>query len=66
MLFQYVWFMQFEKKCQTPESSDLESPESVDHLCAKCDQYALNWAPKAEELWEKDQSSRNAQSSQQE
>ena len=48
------------------KSSDLESPESVDHLCAKCDQYALNWAPKAEELWEKDQSSRNAQSSQQE
>ena len=28
------------------KSSDLESPESVDHLCAKCDQYALNWAPK--------------------
>ena len=46
------------------KSSDLESPESVEHLCAKCDQYAANWAPKAEELWEKDQSSRKAQSQQ--
>ena len=28
-----------------------ESPEDVDHLCAKCDEYAKNWAPVAEEIW---------------
>lgn len=33
-------------------STDLESPESADHLCSKCDSYAACWAPKAEELWE--------------
>jgi MoaA/NifB/PqqE/SkfB family radical SAM enzyme len=32
-------------------STDLQSPESADHLCAKCDQYAANWAPVSEELW---------------
>ncbi len=32
-------------------STDLMSPESVGHLCAKCDKYAENWTPKAEELW---------------
>ena len=34
-------------------STDLQSPESVDHLCSKCDQYALNWKPTAEKLWNK-------------
>lgn len=34
-------------------STDLQSPESVEHLCAKCDRYAACWTPKAEELWEK-------------
>ena len=33
------------------ESTDLESPESVDHLCDKCENYAKHWKPKAEELW---------------
>ena len=33
-------------------STDMQSPESADHLCAKCDGYAACWAPKAEELWE--------------
>lgn len=33
-------------------STDLQSPESAEHLCAKCDRYAENWAPIAEELWE--------------
>ncbi len=28
-----------------------EAPESVEHLCAKCDEYAKNWAPVAEEIW---------------
>ena len=32
-------------------STDLESPESVDHLCDKCENYAKHWKPKAEELW---------------
>ena len=33
------------------ESTDLESPESVEHLCAKCDKYAEHWAPMADKLW---------------
>ena len=33
------------------QSTDLQSPESAEHLCAKCDRYAANWAPVAEELW---------------
>ena len=32
-------------------STDLQSPESADHLCAKCDRYAACWKPKADELW---------------
>lgn len=32
-------------------STDLESPEEVEHLCAKCVQYAADWAPEAEEIW---------------
>lgn len=34
------------------ESTDLQSPESVCHLCDKCVSYAENWAPKAERLME--------------
>ncbi len=33
-------------------STDLQSPEQAEHLCAKCDQYAACWAPAAEDLWE--------------
>ena len=33
-------------------STDLQSPESAEHLCAKCDAYARNWKPVADELWE--------------
>ena len=32
-------------------STDLQSPESVEHLCAKCDRYAQAWKPTAEKLW---------------
>ena len=32
-------------------STDLQSPEMAEHLCAKCDQYAKNWKPVADELW---------------
>ncbi len=28
-----------------------ESPESVEHLCEKCDAYAEEWRPVAEEVW---------------
>ena len=35
------------------KSTDLQSPESVEHLCAKCDAYAEHWKPKAEELFQK-------------
>lgn len=33
-------------------STDPMSPESVEHLCAKCDQYAAHWQGKADELWQ--------------
>lgn len=33
------------------KSTDMQSPEDVEHLCAKCDAYAKVWAEKAEELW---------------
>lgn len=33
-------------------STDLQSPETVDHLCGKCDSYAKCWQPTAEKLWE--------------
>ena len=33
------------------KSTDLKSPESVEHLCGKCEQYAKNWQPRADELW---------------
>ena len=31
-------------------STDLQSPESVDHLCDKCVSYAKNWTPTADRL----------------
>lgn len=34
-------------------STDLQSPESVGQLCAKCDRYSDQWTPMAERLWEK-------------
>ena len=33
-------------------STDLQSPETADHLCDKCEEYAKNWMPTANELWE--------------
>ena len=32
--------------------TNIESPEDVDHLCAKCDKYAGEWAPAAREIWD--------------
>lgn len=34
------------------KSTDLQSPETVEHLCAKCHEYAKNWTPCAEKLWQ--------------
>lgn len=39
-------------------STDPMSPESVEHLCAKCDQYAAHWGPEAAKLWEESQRKR--------
>jgi MoaA/NifB/PqqE/SkfB family radical SAM enzyme len=33
-------------------STDLQSPESAEHLCSKCDAYAANWKPVADRLWQ--------------
>ena len=32
-------------------STDLESPEDVEHLCSKCDLYAENWKEEADKIW---------------
>lgn len=32
-------------------STDLESPEPVEHLCGKCAEYAANWQPSADDIW---------------
>ncbi|MGN0295032.1 MAG: radical SAM protein [Lachnospiraceae bacterium] len=34
------------------KSTDMQSPESAEHLCGKCVEYAQNWKEKADELWE--------------
>ncbi|QNM04816.1 radical SAM protein [Qiania dongpingensis] len=34
-------------------STDLQSEEPVEHLCEKCREYAAEWKPEAEALWEK-------------
>ena len=38
-------------KATGAHSTDLQSPETADHLCDKCQQYAQNWAPTADRLW---------------
>lgn len=38
------------------KSTDLESKEECDHLCAKCEHYAQEWAPTAKKLWEQERS----------
>ena len=34
------------------KSSDLIRKESADELCSKCDEYAKEWAPVAQEIWD--------------
>ena len=38
-------------KATGAHSTDLQSPETVDHLCDKCEVYAKNWTHTATELW---------------
>lgn len=33
-------------------NTDYQAPETAEELCAKCRQYAENWKPAAEKLWE--------------
>lgn len=33
------------------KSTDLQSPETVEHLCTKCHAYAREWTPYAEKIW---------------
>lgn len=40
------------------KSTDMQSPESVDDLCAKCDPYAAEWKERAEKLWAAEQKER--------
>lgn len=35
------------------KSTDMLSPETCDHLCGKCDEYAKEWSLTAKQLWEK-------------
>ena len=35
-------------------STDLEAPESVEHLCNKCKSYAACWRSEAEKLWDEE------------
>ena len=34
------------------KSTDLQSPETVEQLCTKCEEYARNWKPHADKVWE--------------
>lgn len=33
------------------KSTDLQSPESAEHLCNKCVDYAEKWKPYADKIW---------------
>ena len=34
------------------KQTNLESEETVEHLCGKCDDYAKEWAPVADKIWD--------------
>lgn len=36
------------------KSTDLQSPESVEHLCGKCYDYAKDWGKAADEIWSRE------------
>ena len=48
-------------KSSGAHSTDLQSPETVDHLCAKCDRYAAEWKPTADKLWAENRAEHDAQ-----
>lgn len=41
-------------------STDLQSPESAEHLCAKCGRYAEQWKPVADKLWQENRKKKKA------
>ena len=47
------------------KSTDMQSPESVDHLCEKCKEYAEHWLPVADKLWTEIQTEENEKISEQ-
>ena len=40
-------------------STDLQSPESAEHLCSKCDNYAQHWKYAADKLWQENRKQKN-------
>ena len=38
-------------KASGAHSTDMTEPETVEHLCGKCERYAEEWAPYAKKLW---------------
>ena len=36
-----------------------ESEENVEHLCSKCDKYAMEWAPVADKIWNEQNHKKN-------
>ena len=41
-------------------STDLQSPETAEHLCGKCTAYAQQWMPEADRLWKETQEKKAA------
>ena len=41
-------------------STDMQSPETAEHLCAKCDAYAVCWRPVADDLWAENRATKAA------
>ena len=52
MLENPEWLKQMVERSGA-RSRDLEEAESVEHLCAKCENYAKEWQPVADEIWSK-------------
>ena len=46
-------------------STDMQSPESAEHLCSKCDAYANCWKDSADRLWTDSQAKKAAHSEKQ-
>lgn len=41
-------------------STDMQSPETADHLCTKCDAYAACWKPATDALWAENRAAKAA------